>query len=45
MSPLGRVRLLTTGRFSANHAQGLLCGGELGEASVKTRPKADLRRL
>jgi transposase len=40
---LGRVRLLTMDRFWAAHPQRLLCGGELGEASVKTRPKPVLR--
>ncbi|MCU0923282.1 MAG: hypothetical protein MUF16_23665, partial [Burkholderiaceae bacterium] len=29
MSQMGRVRLLTMGRFSATDPQGLLCGGEL----------------
>lgn len=41
MTATGRVRMLTIDRYSAAHPQRLLCGGELGEASVKTRPNGD----
>jgi hypothetical protein len=40
MSPQGRVRPVTKGRFRVVHRHGLLCGGELGWASVTTRPTA-----
>lgn len=37
---LGRVRQLTKGCSSVAHRRRLLCGGDLGEASVKARPRA-----
>lgn len=40
MSPMGRVRLLAMDRFWAAQPQRLLCGGELGDASVKIRCEA-----
>lgn len=40
LTPVARVRLLTMDRFWAAHPRRLLCGGDLGEASVKTRPMA-----
>jgi AraC-like DNA-binding protein len=40
---MGRVGQLTMDRFAAAHPRQLPCGGELGEASGKTRPKDVLR--
>jgi hypothetical protein len=34
----GRLLAVTTGCFQAAHLQGLVCGGELGRASVTSRP-------
>jgi len=38
MSQMGRVHPVTKGCFRTVHREGLLCGGELGGASVMCRP-------